>query len=58
MPLACVAYYPVLAILGKADPLGAPAWVGLVSPLAGFVFLVAAFGVWRFGLRRYASTGS
>jgi len=58
VPLACVAYYPVLAILGKADPLGAPAWVGLVSPLAGFVFLAAAFGVWRFGLRRYASTGS
>lgn len=58
VPLACVAYYPVLAILGKPDPLGAPAWVGMVSPLAGGVFLAAAFGVWRFGLRRYASTGS
>lgn len=58
VPLACVAYYPVLAILGKADPLGAPAWGGLVSPLAGFVFLAAAFGVWRFGVRHYASTGS
>ncbi|CKV36787.1 Uncharacterised protein [Mycobacterium tuberculosis] len=32
--------------------------MGLVSPLAGFVFLAAAFGVWRFGLRHYASTGS
>ncbi|MFM9926759.1 ABC-2 family transporter protein [Variovorax sp. H27-G14] len=58
VPLACVAYYPVLAILGKADPLGAPGWVGWVSPLAGFVFLAAAFGAWRFGLRHYASTGS
>jgi ABC-2 type transport system permease protein len=58
VPLACVAYYPVLAILGKADPLGAPAWAGMVSPLAGFVFLAAAFGVWRVGLRHYASTGS
>ncbi|MGJ7537910.1 MULTISPECIES: ABC transporter permease [Variovorax] len=58
VPLACVAYYPVLAILGKADPLGAPGWVGMVSPLAGFVFLAAAFGAWRFGLRHYASTGS
>ncbi len=58
VPLACVAYYPALAILGKPDPLGAPAWMGLVSPLAGFVFLAAAFGVWRFGLRHYASTGS
>ena len=58
VPLACVAYYPVLAILGRNDPLGAPAWVGLVSPLAGFIFLAAAFGAWRVGLRRYASTGS
>lgn len=58
VPLACVAYYPVLAILGKADPLGAPGWAGWVSPLAGFAFLAAAFGAWRVGLRRYASTGS
>ncbi|MGD9945525.1 MAG: ABC transporter permease [Burkholderiaceae bacterium] len=58
VPLACVAYYPVLAILDRPDPLGAPAWLGLVSPLAGFVFLAAAFGAWRLGLRRYASTGS
>ena len=58
VPLACVAYYPVLAILGKADPLGAPGWAGMVSPLAGFVFLAAAFGAWRIGLRHYASTGS
>lgn len=58
VPLACVAYYPALTILGKPDPLGAPEWVGMVSPLAGFVFLAASFGVWRLGLRRYASTGS
>lgn len=58
VPLACVAYYPALAILDKADPLGAPPWMGAVSPLAGFVFLAAAFGAWRLGLRRYASTGS
>jgi ABC-2 type transport system permease protein len=58
VPVACVSYYPVLAILGRADPLGAPAWVGWVSPLAGFVFLWASFGAWRLGLRHYASTGS
>lgn len=58
VPLACVAYYPVLAILGRADPLGAPAWVGWASPLAGFAFLAAAFGAWRLGVRHYASTGS
>ena len=58
VPLAAVAYYPVLSILGKADPLGAPAWVGCVSSLAGFVFLALSLRVWRFGLRHYASTGS
>ncbi len=58
VPLACVAYYPVLSILGKADPLGAPAWIGVASPLAGFAFLAAAFAAWRVGLRHYASTGS
>ncbi len=58
VPLACVAYYPVLPILGRADPLGAPAWVGWVSPLAGFAFLGASSFFWRSGVRRYASTGS
>ncbi|KAF1048358.1 ABC transporter permease [Xylophilus sp.] len=58
VPLAAVAYYPALAILGRADPLGAPGWVGWVSPLAGFAFLALAFAAWGAGLRRHASTGS
>jgi len=58
VPVAGVSYYPVLVMLGRADPLGAPAWLGWVSPLAGFVFLWVSFGVWRLGLRHYASTGS
>ncbi|WP_216294695.1 ABC transporter permease [Delftia acidovorans] len=58
VPLACVAYYPALAVLGKPDPLGAPAWLGWVSPLAGFAFLWLASGAWRMGVRHYASTGS
>jgi ABC-2 type transport system permease protein len=58
VPLACVAYYPVLAILGRSDPLGAPAWVPYVAPAAGFVFLGFAFVAWRFGIARYTSTGS
>jgi ABC-2 type transport system permease protein len=53
-----VAYYPALAVLGKPDPLGAPAWLGWVSPLAGFAFLWLASGAWRLGVRHYASTGS
>ena len=58
VPLACVAYFPVMLILGKPDPLGTPAWFGAVAPLAGFVFLVLSFVAWRFGMRHYCSTGS
>jgi ABC-2 type transport system permease protein len=58
VPIACVAYFPVMLILGRADPLGTPAWFGAISPLAGFAFLGVAFIAWRFGVRHYTSTGS
>jgi len=58
VPLACVAYYPILAILKRPDPLGAPDWFLPMAPIAGFAFLVLAFLAWRFGMARYASTGS
>jgi ABC-2 type transport system permease protein len=58
VPIACVAYYPVLAILGRPDPLGAPAWILPLTPAVGFAFLAAAFGAWRLGVARYTSTGS
>jgi ABC-2 type transport system permease protein len=58
VPLACVAYYPVLAILKRPDPLGAPDWILPLTPLAGFAFLALSFLAWRFGMARYASTGS
>jgi ABC-2 type transport system permease protein len=58
IPLACVAYYPVLAILKRPDPLGAPDWLLPLAPLAGFAFLALSFLAWRAGIARYASTGS
>jgi len=58
VPLACVAYYPVLAILQRPDPLGAPDWILPLTPLAGFAFLAVSFLAWRAGMARYASTGS
>jgi ABC-2 type transport system permease protein len=58
VPLACVAYFPVLVILDKADPLGTPMWFGVVAPAAGFVFLWLSFIAWGLGLRHYASSGS
>lgn len=55
---AFVAYYPGLALLGRPDPLGGPAWLGwacaLVAP--GAIAVAAAF--WRVGVRQYRSTGS
>jgi ABC-2 type transport system permease protein len=58
VPIACVAYYPVLAILKRADPLGAPDWLLPITPVACFVFLGLSFLAWRVGMTRYASTGS
>jgi len=58
VPLAAVAYYPVLAILKRPDPLGAPDWLLPFTPLAGFAFLALSFLAWRAGMARYASTGS
>ena len=58
VPIACVAYFPVVAILDRPDPLGSPAWLGPVAPLAGFAFLALSLWVWRFGVSKYTSTGS
>jgi len=59
VPLACVSYFPALAILGRHDQaMGSPDWFGWVSPAVGPAFLLAALCVWRFGVRHYRSTGS
>jgi ABC-2 type transport system permease protein len=58
IPLGCVNYFPGVAILGRADPLGTPAFVGWIAPLAGPVFLILCLQVWRIGVRHYRSTGS
>jgi ABC-2 type transport system permease protein len=58
IPLGCGNYLPGLAILGHGDPLGAPAWASWVAPLAGPVFLGLGLLVWRWGQRKYTSTGS
>ncbi len=59
VPLASVAYFPVVGILGKADPLGSPIWFQWASPLAGLVFFLLAMKIFTgFGVRHYCSTGS
>ena len=53
-----VAYQPALALLGRPDPLGLPAWSGFVSPLVALVAAALAALLWRAGIRHYRSTGS
>lgn len=55
---AFVAYYPALALLGRADPLGLPAWVGWAAPGVPVLAVGAAAAAWRAGIRHYRSTGS
>jgi len=58
IPLAAGTYFPALALLDRADPFGTPRWVYWLAPTLGFVFLAIATRIWRFGVRRYRSTGS
>jgi ABC-2 type transport system permease protein len=58
VPIGCVTYLPMLAAMGRPDPLGSPAWLGPLAPIAGFMFLGLALFTWRFGIRRYASSGA
>ncbi len=58
VPLACVAYFPVVAIVGVDDPLGSPFALQVAAPLAGFAFLGLSMLLWRVGVRHYTSTGS
>jgi len=58
IPLGCVSYFPLVAILEKPDVFGLPLWLQCLTPLAGFFFMGAALLVWKAGVRRYRSTGS
>jgi ABC-2 type transport system permease protein len=58
LPLAFVSYYPTLYLLDRADPLGLPDWVRLLSPVAAGALAVLAWVGWRSGVHHYQSTGS
>jgi len=53
-----VAYLPGLAILGKADPLGTPAFLAWCTPVVAAIAVCVAGLIWRTGVRHYRSTGS
>ena len=58
IPIGSASYLPGIAILGREDPLGTPAYVQWLAPLVGPAFLAIALVVWRWGVRHYRSTGS
>jgi ABC-2 type transport system permease protein len=58
VPLGCVSYFPVAVVLGHADRTGIAPWLGRLTPALGFAFFGLSLIVWRFGVRRYTSTGS
>lgn len=53
VPYALVQYYPLLYILGRTDN---PAY--MLLPLCAAWFLLPCYGLWRFGVRHYKSSGS
>ncbi|MBM3262336.1 MAG: ABC-2 family transporter protein [candidate division Zixibacteria bacterium] len=58
LPMACVTYFPVLALLEKPDPLGSSEVFQWMAPAGGVLFLAVALQIWRIGLKHYTSTGS
>ena len=58
VPLAFVSYEPALYLLDRPDPLGLPAFTGLLSPVAALVMGLLAWVGWQQGVRHYQSTGS
>ena len=57
VPIAFVAYFPALYILGKPDPLGLPIALQFIGPVVAVASGVAATLVWRVAVRHYQSAG-
>lgn len=55
IPFGCVNYLPLLFILDRTH---GHDWLYILSPLAGFLFIIPCLLVWHYGVRHYRSTGS
>ena len=53
IPLALFQYYPLLYLIGRNEDV-----FHMIIPLFGLVFLIPCYMFWRYGLRKYKSTGS
>lgn len=58
VPAIFLSYFPALYILGKNDPLNAPAIVSFFAPFISLSTLWVALRFWRYGINNYQSTGS
>jgi len=53
VPLALFQYYPFLYLIGASEDK-----FYMFTPVLGLLFFIPCYGFWRFGLRKYKSTGS
>ena len=53
IPYALVQYYPLLYLLDREDNAGCA-----FLPLLALWFIAPAYGMWKFGIRHYQSSGS
>ena len=53
IPLALFQYYPFLYLTGKSGNIGL-----IFLPLMGFVFMIPCYSIFKYGIKRYKSTGS
>jgi ABC-2 type transport system permease protein len=58
VPLAFGCYVPTCYLLGRPLPLGLPAWLAFLGPLAAIAFAVVTGATWRLGVTHYQSTGT
>lgn len=58
VPIGCVSYLPIAALLGRAEITGVPSALAELAPAVSFIFLGLALTAWRVGVAHYTSTGS
>ncbi|HLJ35028.1 MAG TPA: ABC-2 family transporter protein [Ktedonobacteraceae bacterium] len=58
VPLAFGSYVPTCYVLGRPLPFGIPGEIAFAAPLIACAFASVSGCIWRFGVRRYQSTGS
>lgn len=58
LPFAFINFYPASALLGKSIPEGYPPILPWLSPFVGMLLFALSILLWKWGLKRYKSTGS